>query len=219
MNQPQLGPSVFGPSKNDQAIERLQKKMAGLEAQMGLVSIQHNALKLDQAKISKDFDAFEKRTNAEKRTQDEWDENMMDRLMKIEAVLWPYKKREDGWDVEDLEPLLDRVTRLQEHDEKITGQITKIEDLLWPNMRHMDRPADVRRYSVVTRIEWMEQALNRAEIHTVPVMLAHYNEAIKGLDTRMQDITRDLDILKSKVLRTEDVSTHVLYAPLPITLS
>jgi hypothetical protein len=221
MAQPLDKISVFntGPSKNDLAIERLQKDMAGLRGQMGLVSLQHSAIKQDQAKISKDFDAFEVRMNAEKKMQDEYDRDIRERLRKVEVVLWPRKMREDGWDVEDQEPLLDRVMRLQEHDEKITGQITKIEDLLWPHMRHMDRPEDVRRHSLVTRIEWIEHALNDAKIYTVPVMLAHYTDAIRGLETQMQDVTRDLDILRTRVFQTKDVSTHVLYAPLPITLS
>jgi hypothetical protein len=112
--EPELGLSVFGPSKNDLAIKNLQSEVAKLSGQMGLVAINHDAIRREQAKLSKAFDAFEVRTNAEKTRQDEYDEDIIDRLMRIEAVLWPYKRQPDRPDVEDQEPLLDRITRMEQ---------------------------------------------------------------------------------------------------------
>lgn len=193
MAQPLDKISVFntGPSKNDQAIERLQNKMAGLEGQMHLVSLQHNALKLDQAKISKDFDAFEVRTNAEKRTQDEWDENMMDRLMKIEAVLWPYKRREDGWDVQDLEPLLDRVTRM----DKMLADVVLKRDL---------------------ELQMQEMDDNYSQCKTIVKEVGGQNAEIKrgiaDLDARVENIYVQLQDLKHDKA-VAPLKTSVLYTP------
>jgi hypothetical protein len=193
MAQPLDKISVFntGPSKNDLAIERLQKDMARFSGQMGLVSINHAAIQREQAKISKDFDAFEVRMNAEKKRQDEWDEDKEDRLMKIEAVLWPYKKREDGWDVQDLEPLLDRVTRI----EKMLADMVLKHDL---------------------QLEMQEMDANYSQCKTIVKEVGGQNaenkRGIADLDARVWNIYETLQDLKHDMTVTT-VKTPFLYTP------
>jgi len=240
MAQPLDKISVFntGPSKNDLAIERLQKDMAGLRGQMDLVSLQHSAIKQDQAKISKDFDAFEVRMNAEKKTQDEYDEDKMDRLMKIEAVLWPYKRREDGWDVQDLEPLLDRVTRLEAHtkadkeaqdefDETLMSRLAKTDNLLKQQM--------VQENSLFYRVTKMEKMLadvvlkhdlqlemqemddNYSRCNTIVKQVGGQNAEIKrgiaDLDARIVNIYETLQDLKHDMVVAPVETPFFLYTP------
>jgi chromosome segregation ATPase len=193
MAQPLDKISVFntGPSKNDLAIERLQKDMAGLRGQMDLVSLQHSAIKQDQAQISKHVDAFEERTNADKKIQDEYDEDKMERLMRIEAVLWPYKRQKDGWDVQDLEPLLDRVTRM----DKVLADVVLKRDL---------------------QLEMQEMDDNYSQCKTIVKEVGGQNDentrGIADLDARVENIFNQLQDLKHDMAVTP-VKTPFLYTP------
>ena len=195
MAQPLDKISVFntGPSKNDLAIERLQKDMAGLRGQMSLVSLQHSAIKQDQAQISKHVDAFEVRTNAEKKMQDEYDRDIRDRLRKVEVVLWPRKMREDGWDVEDQETLLDRVTRM---DEVLADVVSKHD--LQLEMQEMDD--NYHRCNTIVKEVGGQNAENK--------------RGIADLDARVENIYEMLQDLKHDMAVTR-VKTPFLYTPYP----
>jgi hypothetical protein len=182
---------LSGPSKNDLAIECLQKDMARLSGQMHLVSLQHNAIKQDQAKISKHVDALEMRTTAEKKMQDEYDRDIRDRLRKVEVVLWPRKMREDGWDVEDQETLLDRVTRMGE----VLADVVLKRDL---------------------QLEMQEMDDNYSQCKTIVKEVGGQNaenkRGIADLDARVWNIYEMLQDLKRDMAVTP-VKTPFLYTP------
>jgi len=185
MAQPLDKISVFntGPSKNDLAIERLEKDMARLSGQMHLVSLQHNAIKQDQAKISRDFDAFEAHTKADKEAQDEFDETLMSRLAKTDNLVKQQMAQENS--------LFYRVTQMEK---MLVGVVLKRD--LELQMQEMDD-----NYSQCKTI-----------VKEVGGQNAEIKRDIADLDARIVNIYEMLQDLKHDMAVTT-VKTPFLYTP------